>query len=58
MVLETLQALDEAVDGLELGLDGAELVRCQRALDRLSAKLGAAYGDFDAADLWDVDGAT
>ena len=54
----TLQALDEAVDGLELSLDGAELVRCQRALDRLSAKLGAAYGEFDAAECWDLDAAT
>jgi hypothetical protein len=40
-----LQALDEAVNGLELGLDGAELAACQRAADRLSAKLGVAYGD-------------
>ena len=31
----TLQALDEEVNGLELGLDGAELVACQRAADRL-----------------------
>jgi hypothetical protein len=43
-----LQALDEAVNGLEIGLDGAELVQVQRAADRLSAKLGVAYGEFDA----------
>jgi hypothetical protein len=54
----TLQALDEAVNGLELGLDGDELVACQRAADRLSAKLGVAYGEFDALELWDVDAAT
>ena len=53
-----LQALDEAVNGLEIGLDGAELVQVQRAADRLSAKLGVAYGDFDALELWDADAAT
>ena len=58
VVLGTLQVLDEAVDGLELSLDGAELVRCQRALDRLSAKLVAAYGEFDTGERWDADGAT
>ncbi|MBA3956300.1 MAG: DUF222 domain-containing protein, partial [Acidimicrobiia bacterium] len=54
----TLQALDEAVNGLELGLDGDELVACQRAADRLSAKLGVAYGEFDSLELWDLDAAT
>jgi hypothetical protein len=51
----TVEALSEAVDGLELGLDGAELVATQRVLDRLSAKL---VSDFDAAGLWDLDAAT
>ena len=58
MVEVTLHALDEAVNGLELGLDGDELVACQRAADRLSAKLGVAYGEFDALELWDLDAAT
>ncbi|HVL03960.1 MAG TPA: hypothetical protein VM386_05945, partial [Acidimicrobiales bacterium] len=58
VVMGTLEALEEAVDGLEISLDGAELVQCQRAADRLIAKLGVAYGEFDAAELWDVDGAT
>ncbi|CAN5768527.1 hypothetical protein BH24ACT2_BH24ACT2_11560 [soil metagenome] len=51
----TLQALDEAVNGLELGLDGDELVACQRAADRLSAKLGVAYGEFDSLASCGVD---
>ncbi|MBA2436726.1 MAG: hypothetical protein H0V52_00005 [Acidimicrobiia bacterium] len=46
MVGVTLQALEEAVNGLEIGLDGDELVACQRVADRLSAKLGVAYGEF------------
>ncbi len=54
----TLQALEEAVEALELGLDGDELVACQRTGDRLSAKLGVAYGEFDALELWDLDAAT
>ncbi len=58
MVQATLDALDEAVDGLRIGLDRAELGQVQRAVDRLSAKLVAAYGEFDAAELWDLDAAT
>ena len=46
------------MESLELGLDGDELAGCQRLLDRLAAKLGAAYGAFDAAGLWELDGAT
>jgi hypothetical protein len=53
----TLQALDEAVNDLELGLDGVELVARQRATDRLGAKLGVAYGEFDSLELWDLDAA-
>ena len=53
-----LAALEAAVEGLELGLDAEELAACQRLLDRLSAKLGAAYAEFDHASLWDLDGAT
>lgn len=56
--MAVLATLEAAVKDLELSLDGAELARCQHLLDRLSAKVGAAYGDFDAAALWDLDGAT
>jgi hypothetical protein len=58
VVLGSVEVLGEAVDGLVLGLDGAELASTQRTLDRLSAKLVVAYGDFDAAELWDLDAAT
>lgn len=53
-----LAELEAAVEGLEIGLDGAELARAQSLVDRFSAKLSAAYGDFDAAGLWDLDSAT
>ena len=53
-----LEALEAAVEGLELRLDGDELVAAQRCVDRLVAKLALAYGDFDAHQLWDLDGAT
>ncbi len=54
----TLDALDDAIESLDIGLDRDELSQAQRALDRLSAKLVAAYGAFDAADLWDLDAAS
>ncbi len=52
--MATPDALDQVVDGLEIGLDGAELAQVQAAADRLLAKLGVAYGDFDAprAGTW------
>ncbi len=53
-----MEALEAAVEGLELRLDGDELVAAQRCVDRLAAKLALAYGDFDAHQLWDLDGAT
>jgi hypothetical protein len=46
----TLDALDDAIESLDIGLDRDELSQAQRALDHLSAKLVAAYGAFDAAD--------
>jgi hypothetical protein len=46
------------VDGLELGGHGPSLVQVQAAADRLLAKLSLAYGDFDAAELWDSGAAT
>ncbi len=58
MVQVTVDVLGEAVDGMVLGLDSTELTSTQRILDRLSAKLVVAYGDFDAAELWDLDAAT
>ena len=53
-----MDVLGEAVEGLVLGLDSTELTSAQRILDRLSAKLVMAYGEFDAAELWDLDAAT
>ena len=46
-----LEALEAAVEGLELDVDGDELVAAQRCVDRLVAKLALAYGDFDAHRL-------
>lgn len=49
--------LCSAAEGLVLGVDGADLRRALQALDRVQAKLAVAIGAFDAAELWDVDGA-
>lgn len=53
-----LAELEAAVEGLEIGLDGAELARAHNLVDRLSAKVTLADGDFDAAKLWDLDSST
>lgn len=58
MALGTIKTLEEAVGDLSLGVDADELVRAQRCVDRLSASLALAYGEFDSAELWDLDGAT
>jgi hypothetical protein len=43
VVQATVDVLGEAVEGLILGLNGAELASTQRIADRLSAKLVVAY---------------
>jgi len=53
-----VEELRRAVEELEIPVDGAALVEVARLLDRLEAKLSAALGAFDAAELWDIDGAT
>jgi len=45
------------IEGLEVPVDGAALVEVFSLLDRLAAKAWAAVGEFDAAGLWDLDGA-
>ncbi len=52
------EALAEAIDEVEIPVDGDALVEAFALCDRLQAKLSAAAGDFDAASLWDLDAAT
>jgi Domain of unknown function (DUF222) len=47
-----------AVDEMDIPVDRHALVTCFGLLDRFSAKLTAAVGDFDAAGAWRDDGAT
>ena len=49
--------LIEAVDELDIAVDGSELRRALWGLDRLSAKISAAVGEFDAAELYEAGGA-
>ncbi len=53
-----LDELSAAVDGLDLPVDGDVLAGALRVLDRLTAKVSEAAGAFDAAELWDLEGAT
>ena len=52
-----LGALTEAIDELELPVDAGVLREALRLLDRLTAKVTAAVGEVDAAELWELDGA-
>jgi hypothetical protein len=51
-------ALAAAIRDLDVPVDGRALGEALRLLDQLSAKVVAAVGEFDHAQLWDVDGAT
>ena len=51
-------ALSEAIEGLDLALDGDDLATVARLADRLTAKVTMAAAAFDAAELWDTEGAT
>ncbi len=51
-----LDVLAEAIEGVELHADAGELARALGLRDRLDAKVTAAVGAFDAAELWDADG--
>ncbi len=57
-MLGTLEVLGEAIESLEIGFDGTELAQAHRLLDRLSARVMVADGDFDAGEGWDLDAAT
>ena len=52
----TLDLLAEVVEGLQIHADEADLARAVFVQDRLAAKISAAVGEFDAAELWDGDG--
>ena len=53
-----LEQLEQAIEEAPLAADGASLVAAYRLLDRLSARVRAAAGTFDRAQLWELDGAT
>jgi hypothetical protein len=50
--------LDQAITELDIPVDGAALAHCIGLLDRLTAKITTAVGDFDAAEAWRDTGAT
>ena len=52
------EALAAAIEEVEIGIDSDELVLAHALLDRLAAKVTAADGAFDTAELWDESGAT
>jgi len=54
MVLADLGA---AIDGLDLPVDGDVLADVVRLRDRLDAKVTMSAAEFDAVQLWDVEGA-
>jgi hypothetical protein len=58
MYEQTISALREAIDGLEIPVDGDALTACMGLLDRLTAKVTCAVGEFDRAELWRDSGAT
>jgi hypothetical protein len=57
-VSDTFKALSNAIDELDLPVDGAVLTEAFALADRLNAKLLAAVGDHDAGEVWRNDGAT
>lgn len=52
------EALREAVEALEVPIDGNALAEALKLGDLLNAKLSTAVGAFDAEALWELDGAT
>jgi hypothetical protein len=57
-VSSVIQRLARVIDELELPVDGGVLTEAFALIDRLNAKLLAAVGEHDAAELWREDGAT
>lgn len=53
-----LEALAEAVEEVVIHPDEAVLARAIALRDQLDAKISAAVSEYDAAELWDVDGST
>ncbi|MEA2685688.1 MAG: hypothetical protein QOE93_883 [Actinomycetota bacterium] len=50
-------ALAEAIGELDIPVDGPALVQVLALLDQLNARIAEAVGEFDAHELWDIDGA-
>ena len=57
-VSATLQPLADAIEGLDLPVDNDLLAQAFTLADRLNAKLVAAVGEHDGAEVWRNDGAT
>src|ERR671919_2164385 len=57
-VSATLQPLADAIDGLDLPVNNNLLAQAFGLADRLHAKLVAAVGEHDVAEVWRNDGAT
>jgi Domain of unknown function (DUF222) len=57
-VSSTLEPLADVIEGLDLPADSAVLTEAFALADRLNAKLLAAVGEHDAAELWRDAGAT
>jgi Domain of unknown function (DUF222) len=57
-VSSIFEPLADAIDNLDLPVDGGVLTEAFALVDRLNAKLIAAVGEYDAAELWRNDGST
>jgi Domain of unknown function (DUF222) len=57
-VSSILEALSDAIDDLDLPVDGTMLTEAFSLANRLDAKLLAAVGEHDRAEVWRNDGAT
>jgi Domain of unknown function (DUF222) len=57
-VSSILEPLADAVERLDLPVDGGVLTEAFALVDRLNAKLLVAVGEHDAAELWRNDGST
>ncbi len=53
-----LDDLAEAIETLDIPVDGAALVQVLALRDRLDARIAETVGAFDAAGPWDLDAAT
>ena len=53
-----IEALETAVENLDIAVDGDDIARALKVIDRLTAKVTVAIGEFDDNGLWDLDGRT